>query len=168
MKYLFVKALISASFYFVLQSTVYAQKIDSSTGKFEKLIFHSSRCYGTCPEIHFQIDRNGMIVLSRQFYSSKSQSDTLRSGNFKGFLTKEQFKKFLTEVNSITYEGLQVPKVLCCDLPIVTLIVYYHDKRYYFKSMDYSGVTESLISFLRQLGIGIAIPEYKGDVQLEN
>jgi molecular chaperone DnaK (HSP70) len=75
---------------------VQAQKIDSS-GKFEKLVFHSSRCYGTCPEIHFQIDRNGIMMLNRQFYQSKSESDTSKSGNFKGFLTKEQFKKLLTE-----------------------------------------------------------------------
>jgi hypothetical protein len=146
---------------------VQAQKIDSS-GKFEKLVFHSSRCYGTCPEIHFQIDRNGIMILNRQFYQSKSESDTSKSGNFKRFLTKEQFKKLLTKANSITYEELQVPKTLCCDLPVITLIIYYSDKRYYFKSMNYPKVTESLISFLKQLGISVAIPEYTDELQFEN
>lgn len=136
--------------------------------KFEKIIFHSSACFGTCPEISLQIDSTGQMLLHRQFYIGKGKKDSLNSGDFKGQLTKEQFQDVLKTLNKTNYETLRVKEVLCCDMPVRTIIIYCKKKRYYFKSMDYPREADELISFLKQLAITIKLPRYDKQVSLEN
>ncbi len=52
----------------------------------EKLICHSSRCFGTYPQIDLQTDKNQTIIVNREFFKNKSETDKEASGVFKGVL----------------------------------------------------------------------------------
>lgn len=45
---------------------------------FEKIIFHSTRCYGSCPIIALEIDNNKNIYLDIKHYSDPSNKDSLK------------------------------------------------------------------------------------------
>ena len=63
------------------------------------LTFHSSRCFGTCPEISLHIDGEGNAQLLRFIFTGKGDSDSTRSGGFKGILSKQDFDTLHSLVN---------------------------------------------------------------------
>ena len=54
----------------------------------EKLIYHASRCNGSCPEINIEIEKDKKIYVTRQIFKSKSEIDSEQSGTFNGRLKK--------------------------------------------------------------------------------
>ena len=57
-----------------------AQTVDKI--QLDKIIFHSSRCNGTCPSIDLEIDSSKNIFVNREYYKSKSNIDIRFSGLF--------------------------------------------------------------------------------------
>jgi hypothetical protein len=135
--------------------------------KFEKLIFHSSRCNGTCPRIDLEIDSSQAILVNREFFITKSETDLSKSGQFKGLLSTEKFNEFLNELALSNYENLEFPNVACCDGVITTLIVYGNGKKKYLKSMTPPKEGSELISFLFKLGTELPLKKTKEAVKLE-
>lgn len=135
--------------------------------KFEKLIFHSSRCNGTCPKIDLAIDSHRNILVNREFFITKSQTDKSKSGQFKGNLTPEKFNELLQVLQKSNYENLQFPDITCCDDVVTTIIVYSGGKRKYLKSMTPPKEASALISFLHHLGVELTLEKTNDAVTLE-
>src|ERR1700704_53537 len=62
---------------------------------FPKIVFHASRCFGTCPQIDLQLDSNRNIYVNRQFFTSKGEQDKAHSGQFTGVLDNAAFKQLV-------------------------------------------------------------------------
>jgi Domain of unknown function (DUF6438) len=135
--------------------------------KFEKLVFHSSRCNGTCPKIDFQIDSSRNILLTREFFLNKSEKDTVRSGTFKGVLSSQQLNELLEVLESSKYNNLVFPDITCCDGVITTIIIYANGKRKYLKSMKPPATAAKLIEFLYKTGTEVQLARSGDAVKLE-
>lgn len=118
----------------------------------EKIIFHSSRCNGSCPSLDPKIDSSRKIFVNRKYYKTKSGLDKRFSGQFSGSLDQSKYNKLIELLQNCSLDVLQFPAIICCDAPIITIIVYYNGDRKYFKSMTPPRITNELISFLKTIG----------------
>ncbi|GEM_PF-3459926 len=119
---------------------------------FEKIIFHSSRCFGTCPRIDLEIDSNQNVYVSREFFKTKGETEIEYSGQFRGSLEHNDYKKLITLLGAANLHNLNFPNVTCCDAPIITIIVYFNGQRKYFKSMTPPNDAQELVTFLKTIG----------------
>ena len=117
-----------------------------------KIVFHSSRCNGLCPKLDLEIDSNKNIFVSREFYKTKSTIDKKNSGNFKGFVSNDNYLKLIVAIDFPGIDTLQFPDVNCCDGIITTIIIYYNGKRKYLKSMTPPQSAARLIWVLSKIG----------------
>ncbi len=119
--------------------------------KFEKIIYSSGRCNGTCPKLYLQIDSNGKIRAKREFYITKSKIDSSKSGKFGGALSKTEMaelKKILKEIN---YTRIIMPELNHVDLSMTTLIIYDNKKRHWFRFLEPLQEIKALTEMLLQI-----------------
>jgi len=119
--------------------------------RFEKLIFHTTPCYGSCPILHIQIDSLGQMLyngITYPNYLSPNYSITSVDGNFKGSISKEDYNKLILLLKTCNLKTLKFNSQNCCDGSLITLIVYYNGQRKYIQSMFLPPVLNDLISFL--------------------
>lgn len=153
--YLFTLVLALFCLYCTAQ-TLQLNKQD--TISLHKLIFHSSRCNGTCPSISLEIDSSGNIAITREVYKTKSGIDKLLSGQFRGALTATDYNELKSLLQDCNLTSLQFPPVDCCDGAVKTIIVYYNNQRKYLRSMIPPEKAGKLISFLTQVGMQSSLP----------
>ncbi|WP_166968108.1 DUF6438 domain-containing protein [Yeosuana marina] len=123
--------------------------------KFEKLVFHTSTCFGSCPVIHLEILKDGTFKLDGTYYKNRSYNskDTERSGSFTGILKDEELKELndlIVKSRITTFEDTK-GNMFCCDGAVKTIILYHNGKRNYFKAMFEPRLVQELISFLYQI-----------------
>lgn len=135
--------------------------------KFEKIIYHSSLCFGSCPVIDLQIDSNKNILLRREVVSFKRNNETPSLKKYNGFLTQPEYDSVLTLLKKADYKNLQFEDVQCCDGVITTLIIYSGGDKKYLKSMMPSQQSQELINYLHKLGMKTDLPEIKEEIKLE-
>ncbi|CAM4426528.1 DUF6438 domain-containing protein [Flavobacterium terrigena] len=63
--------------------------------RFEKIIFHTTKCFGTCPEYHLELNKNQEIKLYIEKAYQKRILDTSRIGYYKGKLDNKTYAEFL-------------------------------------------------------------------------
>ncbi|MBX3252721.1 MAG: hypothetical protein KF862_01170 [Chitinophagaceae bacterium] len=124
--------------------------IDTSI-KFEKIVFHTTECFGTCPVYHLQVDNSKQVKLNAQVvYTPRSgyQTDTASQGYFTGQLSDTAFEKLIKAVQTFNLRTLKMNNALCCDGSINTIIVYFNGQRKYFKTMFPPTIANELIRTL--------------------
>ena len=125
--------------------------IDKSI-KLEKIIFHTTSCYGTCPTFHLQIDNNKKVKLFiEEVYIDNyiaSKKDTNKMGYYIGSLKKTAYKKLEEYIQTCNLQTLEFKDINGLDGSVITLIIYYNGKKKYFKSMFPPIVIDNLISYL--------------------
>lgn len=126
--------------------------------KLEKIIFHTSSCFGSCPVYHLQIDNNKQIKLhAERVYKEPSdfgyfELDSSKMGYFTGSISDTVFNKLIEELSSIGLDTLVFDGVDCCDGSVITMIVYYNDgKRKFLKSMFPPTHTNQVIETLHNI-----------------
>ena len=135
---------------------------------FEKIIYHSSHCYGTCPGIDLQIDSNRIITLKRDVWKAKGVTNIPESGSFKGRLDPKAYFNLIAILISSDYVNLKFPPVDCCDGVITTIVVYANGKRTILKSMTPPEKARKLISFLHDLGMQSGIPPTTEEIKIDD
>lgn len=120
---------------------------------FEKIIFHTTGCFGTCPTYHLQLDSNKQIKLFAEtvYKDDKDfpfEKDTVKTGYFNGVADDSTFTLLDTEIKNIGLDTLEFDGVSCCDGSLVTIIVYYDGKRKFLKSMFPPDRARKLIGIL--------------------
>lgn len=121
---------------------------------FEKIVFHTSPCFGNCPIINLQVNKDKSILLykNKDIIKAKvGEGSTLNNETeyFKGTVSDELYKELLTEIaktDTISYKGQN-----CCDAPLKTMISYYNGKRKYSETMFPPKEAEKLISILYEI-----------------
>ena len=117
-----------------------------------KIIFHSSRCNGTCPKIDLEIDSSKNLFVDREYFKTKSETDKRFSGQYKGVLSQQDFDKLLGLLLSSNIDKLKFPKSDLMDGVGITIIVYYNGQRKYLTSPEPPNEANDLIQFLTSLG----------------
>jgi Domain of unknown function (DUF6438) len=115
--------------------------------RFDKIIFHSSECFGSCPLIDFEINSTGAVKYKFGGWAADSAS----RGHFIGQMPDSVYSLFLNKLQNCQLETLRWNSVKCCDGVVVTLIIYFNNERKYIKSMLPSIVTYDLLSFFYTL-----------------
>lgn len=118
--------------------------------KLEKIIYNTTFCYGSCPEYHLEIDSslNAKLIVK---INNWEDSDTSKSGYFKGKICKDRFRELEDLIQSCNLRTLQFNNADCCDGSIITLIIYYNGRRKYLKSMFPPKIASKLINYLNGL-----------------
>ena len=105
---------------------------------FDKLIFHTTICFGSCPVYHLEINKNKQLKLFAEsvwLSNPEWRDDTTKEGYFTGIVSDTSFKKLSTIINTIGLDTVRYDAISCCDGPIKTIIMYKNGKRTYLRSM---------------------------------
>jgi hypothetical protein len=109
--------------------------------KFQKIIYHTSGCFGTCPTYHIQLDSNGQVNLFSEFVYlndeglDHSNPDSSRMGYFTGSIADTTLTRIQEELYKINLEDLKIDGSNCCDASMKVFIIYYDNKRKYIEAM---------------------------------
>lgn len=117
---------------------------------FEKIIYHTTSCFGSCPTIDLEIRNDKSVYLKGQFYNDNSmfETDSIKSGLFIGKLNDILFTELLDILQTCNLRKMSFPERHGADAPVTTLIIYYNGQRKYLKSMFPPTIAEKLIEFL--------------------
>ncbi|MCZ2223983.1 MAG: DUF6438 domain-containing protein [Chitinophagales bacterium] len=125
---------------------------------FEKIIFNSTLCFGTCPSLYLEVTADKNTKVQRQFFESRGKENAENSGAFEGKMSNYDFKNLMKTIKESNYEKLVFPNVDCCDAPIITIIIYANGKKTYLKSMMPPQEATNLIQYLTKLTSEIDLP----------
>lgn len=117
---------------------------------FEKIIYHTTSCFGSCPTIDLEIKNDKSVYLNGQFYkdNSISEMDSIKSGQFFGELNDTLYNELINILQTSNLRTLTFPDTNGYDAPVTTLIIYYNGQRKYLKSMFPPTIAKKLIVFL--------------------
>ncbi len=127
------------------------------TMQIEKIIFHTSGCFGTCPTYHLQIEDNKQFKLyAETVYKKDAQNfsrdfDSTRMGYCTGVADDSLFKTVNIELKSIGLDTINFNGMEYTDGPQITLIVYYDGKRKFLQSAFPTNKASRLIASLYKI-----------------
>ncbi|MBF0694899.1 MAG: hypothetical protein IR153_07575 [Flavobacterium sp.] len=121
--------------------------ISAENFNFEKLIFKTSTCFGTCPVLNLQITADRRVKLNAVYFKNEFESQTPQ--NYEGTLDSKSFYEFIHLLVSSNIDEINInEKNLCCDGAVKTLITYFNGKRNYINVMFEPAILIKLISYL--------------------
>src|SRR3954468_3289522 len=88
-------------------------KQQRKTVDFEKIVFHTSQCFGTCPTYHLQIDKYQRVKLYAEQVFKKPgdiasyEDDKAKMGYFIGKASDSSFRKLTGELNKVGLDTLE-------------------------------------------------------------
>lgn len=117
---------------------------------FEKIIYHTTSCFGSCPTIDLEIRNDKSVYLKGEFYKENPtyEIDSIKSGQFIGKLNDTLFTELIDILQTSNLRKMSFPERNGADAPVTTLIIYYNGQRKYLKSMFPPTIAEKLIEFL--------------------
>lgn len=126
---------------------------------FEKIVFHTTQCFGSCPVVDMEIDSNRNVVVHRVIFKGKGRGheDDGLSGNFKGTIDVTSYKRLIDTLVASNYANLKFPAEFCCDAPVISIIVYANGQRTEMSSMFPPEEARPLINLLKGLGVGLRL-----------
>lgn len=144
--------------------------------KLEKIIFHTSGCFGHCPIFHSEIDSAKGFRLFSEYVDETpdihtelySNPDSSRIGYFTGNVSDLLYKRLENELQIVGLGDLKFDGVDCCDGSVVTIIVYYNGKKKFFKSMFPPKEASKLVSILRQITESTTVERTSETFEIEN
>lgn len=105
------------------------------TNTFTKIIFHSGRCYGCCPEMHLELDYSGNLKVtnngSSSYYGCPDSSVRQSYYGKVSFTDLDRLKRILQTSQLKTLDWPSDRR--CSDAPDYNLIIYSQGRRYQFK-----------------------------------
>ncbi|HEY0092275.1 MAG TPA: DUF6438 domain-containing protein [Flavobacterium sp.] len=122
--------------------------------KFEKVVFHTSRCFGDCPVYHLQVNNDKTFLLSKEESVRSAKQSAMGTGQsetdyFKGKVRDEDYSLLLSELEKT--DSLKFKGENCCDAPLRTIISYYNGKRKYVQTMFPPEKAKPLIEVLMRI-----------------
>lgn len=137
----------------ILLSTVFGcsnQKI-----KLDRIIFHTSQCFGTCPVYHLEVKSDQTFKLFREVVYKPGnfyQLDEAKNGYFVGRVNDSTFKKLNKISDSIRIDTLKFNNETCCDGTLITILASYNGNgKNYLRSMFPPANAAPLISVLYEI-----------------
>ena len=136
---------------------------------FQKIVFHTSGCYGSCPIIDLEITKDKEFYINGTFFKDFSmfEIDSTLSGQFKGTMDPSLMKRISFLVQSCNLPSLKVNESLEPDLPITTVIVYYNDEKRAFKFTSTPAILSEMVEFLTLVNQEVRLSKTKNKRVLE-
>ena len=141
---------------------------------FEKIIFHTSKCFGTCPEYHLELNQKKEIKLFIEKAYKKRTIDTLKIGFYKGKIDSETYSELISLIEKIDLEksGIVEPirepnTIVLKEGSQLSLILYIKNQR---KPMIYiypAGHWEKLMSFVYKISNLENLTKTSEELQIE-
>jgi hypothetical protein len=121
---------------------------------FDKIIFHTSICFGTCPAYHLELDSHRRIKLFAESVPDEKLPmwhDTTKMGYFTGIADENKFDQLSHIIQTIGVEKLKFNGINCCDGSMIRIIIYRNGKKTMLASMFPPEKAGPLISVLYQI-----------------
>lgn len=120
---------------------------------FEKIVFHTSGCVGSCPIIDLEINSEKQIYLQGIFYKDFSiyEIDEKLSGQFTGVLDESIVKRINYLLQTCNLKELTVNEELEPEVPVTYIIVYYNGGKKAFKFTTTPAILSDMVEFLSLL-----------------
>jgi len=141
-----------------LELTFKRQEYSIDSGlSFQRIIFHTTECFGQCNVYHLEVDSSKSFKLQAEVvYAGIFKHDSTSEGFFAGQLTDTLYKKLINALQTCNLATLKMKHDPCCDtLPAglranstITIIVYFNGRRTYFKTMSPPSIAHYLIGAL--------------------
>lgn len=157
-----------------LSSLLIPEQSNNSSGKkvfsFEKIIFHTTACYGFCPVYHLQLtqDKHIQLFTETAYTTGEWKKDTSKTGYFIGYISDSVYTNLVNELSSIDLDNLEFNNAQCCDGSVKTIIVYYNGKRKVLRSMFPPDKARKLISMLYTICSESSLPKTTRGFYIEN
>jgi hypothetical protein len=114
--------------------------------KFDKIVFHTTSCFGDCPIIHMEIHPQKHVYINGVFPIITNEKDS--DGYFTGLLTDSMYSELIQALQTCNLRTLTFPRQRGFDGSTVTLIIYYNGERKYLCSMFPPVIANKLIDYL--------------------
>lgn len=138
----------------IVTATLISCKSAQDGFNFEKIMYHSGPCFGSCPSYHLEIRNDKtLLLIGDSLYNKRmgSNRDMTKVGYFTGKVADSNYVKLMQELRTIGLDTLKFKGPNCCDAPMKTVIVYYNGKRKYLHAMFPPDHAHRLISLLNDI-----------------
>lgn len=161
-------------FYLIIPFILICCASKNNDNEFEKIIFHTSECFGTCPEYHLEINQKKEVKLFIEKVYQKRKIDTLKIGYYKGKLDNETYSELISLIEKIDLKksGINEPirepnTVVLKEGSQLSIILYIKNQR---KPMIYiypAGHWEKLMSFVYKISSSEKLTKTSEELQIE-
>jgi hypothetical protein len=162
-----IKIVLVVLFVWIAASCKQQKKIN-----FDKIVFHSSFCYGECPVYHLEVtgSKNAKLFAETVFSAGAEEykEDKAKMGYFTGKVNDSSFNKLNGLMQSIGIDTLNFGNRNGFDAPVYTVIVYNDVQRQYFKAMFPTPKAEKLISVLLEICEKNKFKRTKNQLEIES
>ncbi|MBD3583049.1 DUF6438 domain-containing protein [Flavobacterium selenitireducens] len=123
------------------------------TPGFEKIVFHTTGCFGFCPTYHLEVgaERQLRLHVESAYRPQSSEVDSARIGFYEGTLDEAMFARLMTELKKVKFAKLQLQNTNCCDGVLKTIIIYREGRREVIREMFPPKELEALIKVLYEI-----------------
>jgi hypothetical protein len=117
---------------------------------FQKIVFHPTGCYGACPIIDLEINKENELYLNGTFFKDFSMFDidSTLSGQFKGIIDESTQKRLSFLLQTCNLKTLKVNENLEPEMAVTSMIVYFNDEKRAFKFNTTPAILTELVYFL--------------------
>jgi len=130
------------------------QEIYTDTINFQKILFSSTTCYGTCPAMSFQIDNKKLMKFSGDKYAVKQ-------GSYAAILPDQLYGELLKIIAISDLDKLEDLGNFNVDAATYKLEVHYNNKVKFIKTAFVPYVTNKLLNFLLEVPQKVELKEAK-------
>ncbi|RZJ70699.1 DUF6438 domain-containing protein [Flavobacterium sp.] len=124
----------------------------SESSSFEKIVYHTSGCFGFCPIYHLQVEGNGKIRLHiERVYTNGREVDSTKIGYYEGTLDKALYSKLESEIRKFDTSKIKFENTSCCDGVLKTVILYRNGKREFVREMFEPEQMRPLVGVLNEI-----------------
>ena len=112
--------------------------------KFEKIIFSTTECYGTCPVMAIEIDNN-------KNFKFIGEKNSIATGHYYGKIPDAEYEKLLDILRLSQLDSIHCGTDRNIDLSTYSLEIHYNDRSRNFKTCMLPFVLDNLKEFLISL-----------------
>lgn len=120
------------------------KQVQTDTIAFEKLLFNSTNCFGTCTAMSLQIDKDKQLKFVGGKYAVKD-------GLYTSTLSNALYNKLLYILSISELDKIETNGDENIDLPTYTLEVHYNNKIKFLKSCILPFATNELLDYLLKI-----------------
>jgi hypothetical protein len=139
--------------------------------KFQKIIYRTSGCFGSCPEYQLQLDNKKKLkVHAEKMYVAGSEParDKEKEGYFTGVISTKKLQEIS---NTLASSGLDTVTYFgppCCDVPQKTIIIYYNNKRKVIKTLFPPASIEKMVKEMEKLMLNAELKRTSKPFRIED
>ncbi len=129
----------SNAFHFSNRESVHTDSI-----RFEKLLFHSTRCYGMCPVLTLMLDSSKQVEFI-------GKQNAVKQGFYTAKLSKKLYHELLQILSISELDKLINTEQAYIDAPAHAMEIYYNGKMKYIRATDFPIMGQLLLEYLNAI-----------------